>query len=92
MTLDLFPFETGETQVHSDSSFDSAGSEYQGLSIKRESRRLEERLIRAALQQTNGNRTHAAKILEISPRALQYKLKEYGIGPLNSDSRVSDSE
>jgi two-component system response regulator AtoC len=92
LTLDLFPFETGETQVHSDSSSDSAGPECQGLSIKRESRRLEERLIRAALQQTNGNRTHAAKILEISPRALQYKLKEYGIGPLNSDSRVSDSE
>jgi two-component system response regulator AtoC len=53
------------------------------LSIKRRSRALEEELIRAALEVTRGNRTRAAHILEISPRALQYKLKEYGIVPLN---------
>jgi two-component system response regulator AtoC len=49
------------------------------LSIKRQTRALEERLIRRALEHTGGNRTQAARILEISPRALQYKLKEYGV-------------
>lgn len=34
-------------------------------------------LIQRALQHTNNNRTQAAKLLEISHRALMYKLKEY---------------
>jgi two-component system response regulator AtoC len=49
------------------------------LSIKKASRYLEIDLIRKALQKTNGNHTHAAKLLEISHRALLYKIKEYGI-------------
>jgi two-component system response regulator AtoC len=49
------------------------------LSIKRASRRSEELLIRRALQKTRGNRTRAAELLEISHRALLYKIKEYGI-------------
>jgi two-component system response regulator AtoC len=49
------------------------------LSIKKTTRALEEELIRRALQQTGGNRTSAARILEISHRALLYKIKEYGI-------------
>jgi two-component system response regulator AtoC len=53
------------------------------LSIKRRVRQLEERLIRLALERTGGNRTRASRILELSPRALQYKLKEYAILPLN---------
>jgi two-component system response regulator AtoC len=50
------------------------------LSIKRETRALEEQLIRAALEKTGGNRTRAAELLELSYRALLYKIKEYGIG------------
>jgi two-component system response regulator AtoC len=49
------------------------------LSIKKASRYLEIDLIRKALLKTNGNHTHAAKLLEISHRALLYKIKEYGI-------------
>jgi two-component system response regulator AtoC len=49
------------------------------LSIKQAERAMETDLIRKALERTNGNRTHAAKILEISHRALLYKLKEYGL-------------
>jgi two-component system response regulator AtoC len=49
------------------------------LSIKVASRALEIQLIERALEQTHGNRTHAAKILEISHRALLYKIKEYQI-------------
>lgn len=50
------------------------------LSIKQRTRNLEIDLILKALKKTSGNRTHAAKILEISHRALLYKLKEYGLG------------
>ncbi len=49
------------------------------LSIKRTARIVEEALIRRALEETGGNRTHAAKILEISHRALLYKIKDYGV-------------
>ncbi|MGA1191378.1 MAG: sigma 54-interacting transcriptional regulator, partial [Bdellovibrionota bacterium] len=49
------------------------------LSIKQQSRALEIRLIKRALVQTEGNRTHAARLLEISHRALLYKLKEYDL-------------
>jgi two-component system response regulator AtoC len=47
------------------------------LSIKAARRRAEIDVIRRALLATEGNRTHAAKLLEISHRALLYKLKEY---------------
>jgi two-component system response regulator AtoC len=49
------------------------------LSIKRSTRILEKELIRKALQKTRGNRTQASKHLEISHRALLYKIKEYEI-------------
>lgn len=50
------------------------------LSIKKAERYIEEMLIRRALERTGGNRTAAAKLLELSHRALLYKVKEYGIG------------
>jgi two-component system response regulator AtoC len=50
------------------------------LGLKRGRRTFEIDLIRRALCVTGGNRTHAAKRLEISHRALLYKIKEYGIG------------
>jgi len=49
------------------------------LSIKKATRTLEQDLIKRALGVTSGNRTNAAKLLEISHRALLYKMKEYGI-------------
>jgi two-component system response regulator AtoC len=52
------------------------------LSIKKTIRNIEEILIRRALQRTRGNRTKAAELLEISHRALLYKLKDYEITDL----------
>jgi two-component system response regulator AtoC len=43
-------------------------------------RRFETDWIRDALEAAKGNRTHAARLLGISHRALLYKLKEYGLG------------
>lgn len=47
--------------------------------MKKARQRFEADLIRRALSRTHGNRTHAAKLLEISHRALLYKIKDYGI-------------
>ena len=52
------------------------------LSIKKTTRVIEEILIRRALQKTKGNRTRAAELLEISHRALLYKIKDYGVTDL----------
>ena len=49
------------------------------LSIKKTTRIIEEELIRKALDKTGGNRTRAAELLEISHRALLYKIKDYGL-------------
>lgn len=49
------------------------------LSVKRAGRALERELILRALEQTDGNRTHAAKVLDLSHRALLYKIKEFGL-------------
>jgi two-component system response regulator AtoC len=89
ITPDLLPFDSVSPALTSVKDDASEGPE--DLSIKRRSRELEDRLIRLALGRTGGNRTHAARILELSPRALQYKIKEYAIDPLNPSSRRSDS-
>ncbi len=49
------------------------------FSIKKNGRMLEKSLITKALAETGGNRTKAAKLLEISHRALIYKIKDYGL-------------
>jgi two-component system response regulator AtoC len=49
------------------------------LSVKKTVSAIEQILIRRALQRTKGNRTRAAELLEISHRALLYKIKDYRI-------------
>jgi len=49
------------------------------LSIKKASKQLERELIEKALKLTDGNRTQASKILEISRPILIAKIKEYGL-------------
>ncbi len=51
----------------------------QEYSLKLAAQRLEQEYIRKALAKTDGNRTQAAQILEISLRSLMYKIKEYRI-------------
>lgn len=51
-----------------------------GLSLKEAQRTIEKRLITQALQETGGNRTQAARLLEISHPSLLSKIKTYGIG------------
>lgn len=51
-----------------------------GFSLKEAQRAIEKRLITQALQETGGNRTQAARLLEISHPSLLSKIKTYGIG------------
>jgi two-component system response regulator AtoC len=57
-----------------------ADGEDHDLSVKRRIEALERTLIERALRQTDGNRTRAARLLDLSHRALLYKIKEYGLG------------
>ncbi len=49
------------------------------LSVKKHGALLEKRLIKQALDRTGGNKTRAAELLELSSRALLYKIREYGL-------------
>lgn len=49
------------------------------LSVKKRSTQLEKHLISRALTVTEGNRTRAAELLELSYRALLYKIRDYGL-------------
>ncbi len=51
------------------------------LTPGRSLKEVEKDMILRTLDETAGNRTHAAKLLGISRRTLQLKLKEYGINP-----------
>ncbi len=51
----------------------------QDFSLKQAVGRLEREYIHKALAATGGNRTQAARLLELSLRSLQYKLKDYGL-------------
>jgi two-component system response regulator AtoC len=67
------------SQIREVSSGDKEGDAGDEYSLKKLSRIMEEQMIRKALDRTNGNRTHAAKLLEISHPALLSKMKGFGI-------------
>jgi two-component system, NtrC family, response regulator AtoC len=50
------------------------------FSLKEKTIQLEKEAIIRALLKTGGNKTQAAKLLEVSYKALDYKMKEYGVG------------
>jgi two-component system response regulator AtoC len=52
---------------------------FEGLSLKDAKRVVEKKLITRALNETGGNRTRAARVLEISHPSLLTKMKAYGI-------------
>jgi len=73
--LENLPFE----MQHYQNDLPSIPVEEEDCSIKKASRVLEMSLIKKALKKTKGNHTQAARLLEISHRALLYKIKDYGI-------------
>jgi two-component system response regulator AtoC len=71
MTIDADDIILGEAPA--------AGKDEGDLSLKKAVAELERDFICRALSATSGNRTQAAKLLEISLRNLLYKIKEYGL-------------
>ncbi len=61
------------------SSKTSAAPQFASLELNPAVDQLEEAMIRAALNQAGGNKTKAARLLEISERSLWYKLKKHQI-------------
>ena len=47
--------------------------------MKKRTWELEKHLIGRALEVTGGNRTRAAELLDLSYRALLYKIRDYGL-------------
>ena len=70
------PPSRGSTNV---APADSAAAGEVDLSIKRQVEALERDLITRALARTGGNRTRAAQLLQLSHRALLYKIRDYGL-------------
>jgi len=58
---------------------DAAAASSVGLSIKKAHEAMERDFIKRALEATKNNKTRAAELLEISQRALLYKIKTYGL-------------
>jgi two-component system, NtrC family, response regulator AtoC len=75
LTVDDLPDQV-RTPLPSDDGGDLGEDE---LSVKKHGAALERRLIRKALERTGGNKTRAADLLELSSRALLYKIREYGL-------------
>ncbi len=71
----------------SEESSEPASSDGDGLKeqVKAAMSKLERELIFRALQQTQNNVTHAARLLKISRKGLQLKMKELGLRERESD-------
>ena len=64
---------------HGSTDSEAMFKEAEDLSLEPAVERLERRYIRKALERCDGNKTKAARLLDISERTLWYKLKKYAI-------------
>ena len=85
---ELLPRNDGNAGTPGESSrtSDSGGLKSLGRSAKDEAEAL---AITRALEQTNWNRKQAAAILQISYKALLYKIRQYGIAEARGHHRLS---
>jgi DNA-binding NtrC family response regulator len=85
---ELLPRNDGNGGLHGDSN---RGSEQGGLkSLARTAKdEAEAQAITQALEQTNWNRKQAAAILQISYKALLYKIRQYGIAEAKGHHKLS---
>ena len=74
-TLEIGNFSFGRPETAAKEMGGETG--YDGFSLKIARAELEDKMIRKALAATEGNRTHAAKMLEISHPSLLSKMKLY---------------
>jgi two-component system response regulator AtoC len=74
--VEHLPLELLEKMDSIDDS-DSVAMEHGSLALQPKVEQLEKTLIISALEETQGNKSKASRILEISERSLWYKLKKY---------------
>jgi two-component system response regulator AtoC len=81
ITTAHLPAELGTERVPATPAVDSGAKQMQGqsLALRPHVDELERRLIEAALESAGKNKAAAARLLEISERALWYKIKRYGL-------------
>jgi len=77
--LAQLPAELGPAAPSRAASPNGRHPDAEDLSVKRRTESLERELIAQALERTAGNRTRAAQLLDLSHRALLYKIREYGL-------------
>jgi len=70
---------TTPTELSAPSGSDDTGKVGLKEAVKEAAARVERELIVRALKQTNANVTHAARLLKISRKSLQTKMKELGL-------------
>jgi DNA-binding NtrC family response regulator len=83
---ELEPEHLGFNEPPADMSL-SSGTNSNGFTTLAE---LEKQHILAALRRCDGNRTHAAKMLNISIRTMRYKLLEYNGNPVQGESEQEE--
>jgi two-component system, NtrC family, response regulator AtoC len=74
-TSPLFNAQLPEADLHAALSTEGGLKEHVKVAMSK----LERELVRRALEQTTGNVTHAARLLKISRKGLQLKMKELGL-------------
>jgi two-component system response regulator AtoC len=81
ITTAHLPAELGTERAPATPAVDSGAKQMQGqsLALRPHVDELERRLIEAALESAGKNKAAAARLLEISERALWYKIKRYGL-------------
>jgi two-component system, NtrC family, response regulator AtoC len=82
VTLEHLPAEVAGAATATESppaQTEAAPSMPERLALKEHVEALERRLIEAALERSGDNKAAAARLLEISERALWYKVKRYGL-------------
>src|SRR5205807_5971008 len=53
---------------------------------------VERSMVELAMRQANGNRTHAARLLDVSRDALRYKLKKFGLIDADEEETETHSD
>ena len=75
----LLPEHFASKLIGGDHHHQQRGAIFEGFSLKNAHRAVEKKLITRALRETGGNRTQAARLLEISHPSLLSKIKAYAI-------------
>jgi two-component system, NtrC family, response regulator HydG len=87
---DYVPFSELPEAIRGGSEDDLSKEVRQGLRSGMTIKEMEHELIIKTLEDNDGNRTRTSRVLGITRRTLQHKLKEYGIDQLSADMHADD--